>query len=265
MYCSIQEAFETSTPAPAPSKKSKRLKRSEPSFTPDPDRPSNMPPASVEKVGGGGHSYSNLLSAIDTDQSYFPNPSMDSTDPNTYMLESDWTKQFDGPSLPPWIKERVAAKEAEIPLKPSWMDGEATLWQKIPAAYMPSPAPAPSIAEFPTHIYPDLDERFLQFESKLESKLDQLFSKLGELDARKTESNHVEIILFIIGGLFIILMLDILVKQGTKACLMLAAAGGTSLNSLVGGSGIGSSSMGIGVGTSGSSTSAIVNSIRQYF
>jgi hypothetical protein len=232
MYCSIQEAFETSAPAPGP-KKHKRSKRSEP-YTPDPDRPANTPPPAIEKVGGGAPSYSNLLTAIDADQSYFPNPSMDSTDPNTYMLEPDWTKQFDGPSLPPWIKERVAAKEAEIPLKPTWMDGEATLWQKIPAAYMPPPAPAPSVAEISAPVYPDLDERFHQFESKIESKLDQLFSKLGELDARKSESNHVEIILFIIGGLFIILMLDILVKQGTKACLMLAAAGGGA--SLTGGS-----------------------------
>jgi hypothetical protein len=224
MYCSIQEAFETSTPAPAFKKpKRKRVER----FTPDPDRPANTPPPPVDKIGGGAPNYSNLLTAVDTDQSYFPNPSEDSTE-NTYMLEPDWTKQFDGPSVPPWIKERIAAKEAEVPLKPTWMDGEATLWQKIPAAYMPPPVPAPSTqTPFPTEsLYSDLDNRFHQFESKIESKLDQMFAKLGELDARKTESNHIEIILFIIGGLFVVLMLDILVKQGTKASLMLAAAGG---------------------------------------
>jgi hypothetical protein len=228
MYCSIQEAFETSTPAPAPKKpKRRRVER----FTPDPDRPANAPAPPVEKVGGGSTSYSNLLTAIDADQSYFPNPSEDSTE-NTYMLEPDWTKQFDGPSVPPWIKERIAAKEAEVPLKPTWMDGEATLWQKIPAAYMPpaataSQSPASSNqTPFPTDsLYSDLDDRFHQFESKIESKLDKMFAKLGELDARKSESNHIEIILFIIGGLFVVLMLDILVKQGTKASLMLAAAG----------------------------------------
>jgi hypothetical protein len=234
MYCSIQEAFETSTPAQAPKKpKRRRVER----FTPDPDRPANAPAPSIEKVGGGSTSYSNLLTAIDADQSYFPNPSEDSTE-NTYMLEPDWTKQFDGPSVPPWIKERIAAKEAEVPLKPTWMDGEATLWQKIPAAYAaptaatashsqsPSASAFDATTPFPSDtLYSDLDDRFHQFESKIESKLDKMFAKLSELDARKSESNHIEIILFIIGGLFVVLMLDILVKQGTKASLMLAAAG----------------------------------------
>ncbi len=238
MYCSIQEAFENSMPpaqaAPA-AKRQKRHKSRAPteSFLTDPDRPANAPAAPVEKVGGGSTSYSNLLSAIDADQSYFPTPSEDMPAENAYMLEPDWTKQFDGPSLPPWIKERIAAKEAEIPLKPpTWMDGEATLWQKIPAAYMPPPpTPAPAAA---APIYPDLDDRFHQFESKIESKLDQMFAKLNELDARKSESNHIEIILFIIGGLFVILMLDILVKQGTKASMMLAAVGGKSVGGALG-------------------------------
>lgn len=228
MYCSIQEAFE-SAPAPAhkKSKRNKRVERIE-RFTPDPDRPANTLAPAVEKVGGGSTNYSNILTAIDADQSYFPNPSEDSTG-NSYMLEPDWTKQFDGPSVPPWIKERIAAKEAEVPLKPTWMDGEATLWQKIPAAYMaPAPQPTPQPMDSQSlsqSLYSDLDDRFHQFESKIESKLDQMFAKLGELDARKSESNHIEIILFIIGGLFVLLMLDILVKQGTKASLMLAAAG----------------------------------------
>jgi hypothetical protein len=223
MYCSIQEAFENA-PASAPKKPKKSRKER---FTPDPDRPANVPPSSVEKIGGGGSSYSSLLSAVEDDQSYFPHPSEDQTE-NPYMLEPDWTKQFDGPSLPPWIKERIAAKEAEVPLKPTWMDGEATLWQKIPAAYMPPAAPTPAVAA----TYLDLDDRFHQFESKIESKLDKMFAKLHELDTRKSESNHIEIILFIIGGLFVILMLDILVKQGTKASLMLAAAGGASVEAL---------------------------------
>ncbi len=223
MYCSIQEAFET-TPASAPSKRKKPRKER---FTPDPDRPATVPLPPVEKVGGGGTSYSSLLSAIDADQSYFPHPSEDSQVENPYMLEPDWTKQFDGPSLPPWIKERIAAKEAEVPLKPTWMDGEATLWQKIPATYM---SPTPATQQAPA--YPDIDDRFHQFESKIESKLDKMFAKLHELDTRKSESNHIEIILFIIGGLFVILMLDILVKQGTKASLMLAAAGGASVEAL---------------------------------
>lgn len=220
MYCSIQEAFENS-PALAPvPKKPKKARRA-----PDPDRPANVPPPPVEKVGGGGTSYTSLLTAVDADASYFPHPTEEQADP--YMLEPDWTKQFNGPSVPPWIKERLAAKDAEVPVKPTWMDGEATLWQKIPAAYATS-APEPQG-------YPELDERFFQFESRIESKLEKMFAKLADLDTRKSDSNHIEIILFIIGGLFVILMLDILVKQGTKASLMMAAAagGGQALQALL--------------------------------
>ncbi len=241
MYCSIQEAFETSSPVPPATTKKGRssTKQRRPErpartgeierFTPDPDRPANTPMTPSDYVGGGIQqaSYSNILTAIDEDQSYFPHPSEDAQgSENAYMLEPDWTKQFSGPALPPWIKERVAAKEAEIPLKPTptWMDGQATLWQKIPGAYT---APAPAAA-LPT--YPDLDERFHQFESKIDSKLDAMFAKLGELDKGRSESSHIEIILFIIGGLFVLLMLDLLVKQGTRASIMLAAAGGGGLD-----------------------------------
>ena len=220
MYCSIQEAFDSPAPAKRPKKKRERVER----FTTDPDRPANvaMPPA--DHVGGGPQetTYSNILTAIDTDQSYFPHPTQDSAD-NTYMLEPDWTKQFDGPSVPPWIKERLAAKEAEVPLKPATLwDGQPTLWQKVPTSYAaepPSPAPA----------YPDLDDRFNQLELKINHKLDKMFAKLSDLDKGKNESSHIEIILFIIGGLFVLLMLDILVKQGTKAMMMIAAAGGGQL------------------------------------
>ena len=132
MYCSIQEAFEENIPAPRRSKKRREKER----HSTDPDRPANVPMQPAEYVGGGGN-YTGLLTAVESDSSFFPTPTQDSSQ-NTYMLDPDWTKQFDGPSLPPWIKERVAAKEAEIPLKPqvsSWMEGNPTLWQKVPTSY----------------------------------------------------------------------------------------------------------------------------------
>jgi hypothetical protein len=136
------------------------------------------------------------------------------------MLEPDWTKQFEGASVPPWIKERIAAKEAEIPLHPtSLLDNQPTLWQKVPASYTPPLREASAS-------YPDLDERFRLFEDRMESKLERMFAKLSDLEKGRAESSHIEIILFIIGGLFLILMLDMLVKQGTKASILLAAAGG---------------------------------------
>jgi hypothetical protein len=232
MYCSIQEAFETNTPAPAAGKRKKQREgfreKREKFQNPDPDRPANVALPPADFVGGGIQqpSYSNILTATDAgaDTSYFSHPSQDSQE-NPYMLEPDWTKQFDGPSVPPWIQERFAAKEAEIPLKPSWVDGQPTLWQKIPAAYTPSPPPAPNSPSYDL-LYSDLDSRFNGFESRMESKLDQMFVKLNDLEKSKSESNHIEIILFIIGGLFLLLMLDMLVKQGMKATMMLAAAGG---------------------------------------
>ena len=194
-----------------------------------------MPPA--EYVGGGpssapasnnerATSYSNLLAAVDSDDSYFPHPNEDVEAKDVYTLEPNWTSQFDGPSVPPWIKDRIASKQAEVPLSPpagaisSWMEGTMpTLWQKIPGAYSAAPAPAPAACDVAPHQYE-------MFERKIDSKLDRMFKKLEELEGGKSESSHVEIILFILGGLFLLLMLDMLVKQGTKATMMIAAAGG---------------------------------------
>ena len=41
---------------------------------------------------------------------------------------------------------------------------------------------------------------------------------------------HMEIILFVLGGIFLIFLIDLLVKQGTQASLFLAAAGGARLS-----------------------------------
>ncbi len=229
MYCSIQEAFgsppATAKPRSSKSGKSKDRERRNRSAamesftaatTPDPDRPANVAPPPADFVGGGATSYSNLLAAVDADDSFFPHPSEDiSNMENTYMLEPNWTTQFDGPSVPPWIKERIAAKEAEIPLRPDAV--QPALWQKVPASYT-APPQAPILS--------DLDDRFSEFENRMDSKLERMFAKLSELDKARNETSHIEIILFIIGGLFILLMLDVLVKQGTRASLMLAAAGG---------------------------------------
>jgi hypothetical protein len=235
MYSSLQEAFgspvipntNTNTTNSKRSSKSGRSKDRDrrnrsmamESFTaaPDPDRPANVAPPPADFVGGGASSYSNLLAAVDADQSFFPHPSEDTNTSGGYMLEPDWTAQFNGPSVPPWIKERIAAKEAEIPLR---LDAatEPALWQKVPASYT---SPPPQSLPFG-----DLDDRFSEFENRIDSKLERMFAKLSELDKGRNETSHIEIILFIIGGLFILLMLDVLVKQGTRVSLMLAAAGG---------------------------------------
>ncbi len=217
----------------------------------DPDRPANIPMPPAEYIGGGSSttsgsdratSYSNLLAALDSDESYFPHPNEHVEDKDIYTLEPNWASQFDGPSVPPWIRDRIAAKEAEIPLKQasapgsdpkgisSWMEGTMpTLWQKIPGAYtVAAPAPAPSACDMSMQQYD-------MFERKIDSKLEKMFKKLEDLENGKSESSHIEIILFILGGLFLLLMLDMLVKQGTKATMMIAAAGGGGFRALQGG------------------------------
>ena len=65
--------------------------------------------------------------------------------------------------------------------------------------------------------------------SRLDSfqqRLDELFQKLETIENTKSDSAIPEVLLFVLGGIFLILLLDILVKQGTQASLLLAAAGG---------------------------------------
>jgi hypothetical protein len=236
MYCSINEAFQDVMPTSTPPKQKRKKRPALPPepFQIDPDRPANRPPSQIPPVSSPGESgeYTNLLQAVEHDQSYFLSAPDEST-----TLEPDWTKQFQGQSVPPWIKERLAVKDAEIPLKPpmeapvsSWMHG---LYQRVPSSYLPpspdmlsptmSPTMAPTMASFS-------EERLL----RIESRLDKLFDKLESVENQRSESNHIEIILFILGGLFLILMLDFLVKQGTKACILVAKAGGGQLLKSIG-------------------------------
>jgi hypothetical protein len=231
MYCSINEAFQDVMPtsAPKPRRKKRPALPPEP-FQIDPDRPANRPPSEVPSANPPSE-YTNLLKAVEEDNSYFLHEPAGTE--KEYMLEPDWTRQFEGQSVPPWIKERIAAKDAEIPLKASvepvssWMQG---LYQRVPSEYIPSPTSysPPTMAPMPTMssmapMAPSIsDERLL----RLESRLDKLFDKLEAVEKSRSESNHIEIILFILGGLFLILMLDLLVKQGTRACMMVARAGG---------------------------------------
>lgn len=203
----------------------------------EPDRPTHKPMTTETYVGGGtavDTSYSNILSATETGtgSSFFLHPHNDSHDSQTaYLLEPDWTKPFQNATAPPWIQERLARKEAEIPLTPtpeasSLFDGMPTLWQKIPPTAF---APSSPLQMEPERVEVS-EDRLALMESKLDGKLERMFAKLEALEKGRSEGNHMEIILFILGGLFLLLMLDLLVKQGTRASVMLAAAGGGLLH-----------------------------------
>ena len=158
-----------------------------------------------------------MLNAVESEE-YFPHPSVENSDSNVYKLEPDWATAFQDTSAPSWIKERLPNRNAETPLVPSpWLDGAPTLWQKVPA----SQATQLDLEGAERKANTGLDE--------LQRKFDSMFQKLEELDSSRAESQHLEIILFILGGIFLLLLLDILVKQGTQAMVLLGQVGAGSL------------------------------------
>lgn len=229
--CSLEEAFTTfSDPEPRNADIDKKRRKKRKALLPpeplviEPDRPAHRPLPPAELLGGAptenrsSSSVSGMLNALEG-ADYFPHPSSDVDDTSVYNLEPDWAKAFNDSSAPDWIKERMPQRNAESPLVPSpWLDGSSTLWQKIPDSQR-------------TQV--DLTGAAVAAESRiddLQRKLDNMFKKMDDLETTRSESNHLEIILFVLGGIFLLLMLDLLVKQGTQATMMLAAAGGSTGN-----------------------------------
>ena len=226
--CSLEEAFQTFAEVPSRNeldperKRRKKRKMPEPEVI-EPDRPAHrrLPPA--ELLGGEvthnteSTSISDMLNATESTE-FFPHPSSDVKDSSVYTLSPDWTKVFHDSSAPDWIKERLPRRDAEVPLVPSpWLDGSSTLWRNVPESQG-------------TQL--NLKGAEQAAESRIDTlqrKLDSMFTKLEELDVGRAESNHLEIILFVLGGVFLLLLIDMLVKQGTQASLLMAAASGGSL------------------------------------
>ena len=189
----------------------------------EPDRPANRPLPPGELLGGSpmsnskSSSESEMLNAFET-ADYFPHPAQDVVDKYVYQLEPDWATAFNNTSVPDWIKNRLPHRENEAPLVPSpWLDGQSTLWQKIGKnEQTQADLQGAEVAA---------NERL----DDLQRKLDSMFNKLEQMEVTKSESNLLEILLFVLGGIFLILILDILVKQGTQASMIIASAGGAQL------------------------------------
>lgn len=221
----IETAYQTflDPELPRRKKKSKRymLPPPEPMVI-EPDRPAHRPLPPAELLGGEptenktSSSPSALLNAYDVANGYFAHPNEDIKDDNVYNLEPDWAKTFNASSAPDWIKSRFPDPEAETPLVPSpWLDGGATLWQHTPDSLKTQP---------------DLKKAAVAADSRideLQRKLDSMFQKLDDLETTRAESNHLEIILFVLAGIFLLLLIDLLVKQGSQAQMLVSAAGGT--------------------------------------
>jgi hypothetical protein len=189
----------------------------------EPDRPANRPLPPAEVLGGKPTPYtstppSQMLNALET-ADYFPHPTGDEADKNMYTLGPDWATAFEGVPAPDWsvAKPPKQTTQGKIPLKQSpWMDGMPTLWQKVPNQQ----APYETL---------DLEGNSGNRLDSFQHKLDKMFKKLEQLEGSKTENNMLEVLLFVLGGIFLILIIDILVKQGTQASLLIAAAGGGQL------------------------------------
>lgn len=227
--CSLEEAFNgglTDDPPrlfePAPPMSEERRKRKkrrallppEPTII-EPDRPAHRVAPQGELLEGSAETATSaLLNARDVAQSPYAPAPMQDVDETTYNLEPDWTKVFNETSAPDWIKERMPRRDVETPLVPSpWMDGAPTLWQTVPD-------------NLRTQIGDGTPVTAEQRLDSLQRRLDSMFAKLDGIETARAENNHVEILLFVLGGLFLLLLLDVLVKQGTRAAFMVAAAGG---------------------------------------
>ena len=215
--CSLKEAFEPfesqgdtplySTNIVDDTRKKKRRRRLLPPETIDPDRPALRRPPPAEELGNLTESFdASLLTASNNDNgdSYFPHPSNDADDKNIYRLEADWGKVFDNTTTSEWIPPTNISS----PLTPSpWIDGSSTLWKSIPGT-----------------MHKDVGS-----ESRLDDllrRMDRVDSLFADLEMSRSQSNHLEILMFVLAGLFLILLLDLLVKQGTHVTL--AMAGGAS-------------------------------------
>lgn len=233
--CSLEEAFQSFSEEAAlvPSSRSsdpeKKRKKRRPALPPpepvviEPDRPAHRRLPAAELLGGGPEAFtesssvSQMLNAFES-ESYFPHPSSDVKESNVYKLEPDWTKAFNDSSTPDWIKTRMPSREAEVPLTPApWLDGGATLWQNVSEGV----ARQVDLRGAEQAANRRLDD--------MQRKLDSMFKKLQDNEVTKNESNHLEIILFVLGGIFLVFLLDLLVKQGSQAMMMIAAAGGAQM------------------------------------
>ena len=202
----------------------------------EPDRPAHRPKEPAELLGGGmplnneSTSLSSyLVGTADPAEDYFPYPNGAGDEPGfekQFMLEPNWYEQF---------AERFPNPRAETPQLPGPMiDGYSTLYQQIPPLYkIPNEkrnvAPMPGA---PTSI-PGASTN----DPELRRRIDDLFSKMEQLDVSRAENNHSEIILFVMTGIFVLLMLDLLLKQGCRALTTIVRASTVGVSPISGGNG----------------------------
>jgi hypothetical protein len=207
--CSLEEAF-PNTDGSSKKKKApkKRMELLPPPETNLVDRSGITAPSPPEPLGGEREEWTPETSASEASWADFANaPDPDYFHPDSYMLKAPEWADHD------WIRRNLPGKDTERRPEPQpWFDSAPTLWQNIPKDWKSGETrDAGSTLQFNR-----LDE--------LQHRIDSLFARLESVDNARTESNHTEVILFVLGGLFLILILDLIVKQGTQASLFVSAA-----------------------------------------
>jgi hypothetical protein len=248
-YCSLEEAFQTTISDSVlppirqqfeePSKtgekgrtKPRRQKRSplppqEPSVI-EPDRAARNYKQPAELLGQQPSNdattsiSSYLIGVNDPGEDYFPYPNGAGDEPGfdkSFMLEPNWTDQF---------IDKVPSMRTETPPFPgASVDGYSTLYRRVPPPQSNSDESRGLVSQESVnsqHNPTTLIGAAATSASDLQKRIDEIFNKMDKLEISRAESNHSEIILFVMTGIFVLLMLDLLLKQGCKALSSIAAA-----------------------------------------
>jgi len=179
----------------------------------DPDRPAHRRRSPGELLEGmdDSPSVSQILTAATPARDYFPHPASEVDDASVYNLDPQWARMFTETTAPAWIRDRMPDRQSEVPLIPSaWVDGQSTLWKNVNPGSSLDVQGAQTLS----------DSRV----EALQKKLDAMFARLDDMDAQKRNGTNLELLMFVFGGFFLLLVLDLVVKQGTTASLALATA-----------------------------------------
>jgi hypothetical protein len=254
-YCTLEEAFQTSISDSVlpPSRqqfeepgkgekgrlKPRRHKRSplppqEPSVV-EPDRAAHNYKQTPELLGAQPRNdtstsiSSYLIGVNDPGEDYFPYPHGAGDEhgfDKSFMLEPNWSDQF---------IDRIPGQQTETPPLPgAAVDGYSTLYRKVP--YVQSKNDEKGTTLKAEEIRDEIKEQHnptslmgaATINPELQKRIDDIFSKIDQLEISRGESNHSEIILFVMTGIFVLLMLDLLLKQGCKALGSIATAAAVS-------------------------------------
>jgi len=227
--------------------KPRRAKRSnlppqEPSVI-EPDRPAHRPRPPAELLGGSPERNdtttsisSYLIGTADPAEDYFPYPNGGGDEPGfdkQFMLEPNWYEQF---------QSRTPSVSAETPPLPgASVDGYSTLYQRVPQNQAKTSAVGTdelrnmvTKAERPGNPV-NFAGAAVGGDPDLQKRINDLYNKIDQLEIGRSESNHIEIILFVMTGIFVLLLLDLLLKQGARAIGSIATAAAVPMRSMGGG------------------------------